>query len=557
MEKKKFDPGTELMGCFQMVKAALMPISDDITKTDKIESGKLRAIGLIGTGGQANVYRGFYANNEVAIKKFKTNDEVDEQKLNAVLRLKRHKNIIALYGLAHNTQFESFCHGPALIMELARCSLYSVIHGAEKIDSARVLDYAGQVADGMKHLHHNNIIHRDLKSANILLGYDNLLKISDLDSHTLGNKNKSSISFQGTVQWMAPELIRHEKCSQSVDVWSYGIILWELLTRQIPYQDWNQQQVMWEVGNGRISTPIPSSTPPQIGAILTRCIHLEPDKRMTFDEIVKMIPFAERDMKNIPLHQLEEFRHKWKSEVAEVLDDFLRSKATCISDQKEKELVEISQLKLKIQRVYDDIRASEKDPDQVYNMMHQLPFSFRSSVLRASISASQSLPGYSDELVFDSSFNLTRSLSSRRSNRSNRRKQRVTGVKNNGYISDEYSADISDHGDHLRPSTISRNMSWRPHKSDLEATTDDCYSSSNHPQSSAEDTVEAGELSSDESCEVPISIPKNIFDQSSDPTDEGFVSRNTTICLNPEQRASTLERINKNRTQEQAKTLTF
>ena len=118
--------------------------------------------------------------------------------------------------------------------------------------------------------------------------------------------------------------------------------------------------------------------------------------------------------------------------------------------------------------------------------MHQLPFSFRSSVLRASISASQSLPGYSNELVFDSSFNLNRSLSSRRSNRSNRRKQRVTGVKNNGYISDEYSADISDHGDHLRPSTISRNMSWRPHKSDLEATTDDCYSSSNHPQSSAE-----------------------------------------------------------------------
>ena len=91
---------------------------------------------------------------------------------------------------------------------------------------------------------------------------------------------------------MAPELIRHEKCNQSVDVWSYGIILWELLTRQIPYQDWNQQQVMWEVGNGRISTPIPSSTPPQIGAILTRCIHLESDKRMTFDEIVKMIPVS-------------------------------------------------------------------------------------------------------------------------------------------------------------------------------------------------------------------------------------------------------------------------
>ena len=142
-----------------------------------------------------------------------------------------------------------------------------------------------------------------MKSANVLLGYDGALKISDLDSHTLGNKSKSSISFQGTVQWMAPELIRHEKCSQSVDVWSYGIILWELLTRQVeyfsiflelafqvPYQDWNQQQVMWEVGNGRIKTPVPQSTPSQIAAIISKCIELDPDRRLSFEQISKTIP---------------------------------------------------------------------------------------------------------------------------------------------------------------------------------------------------------------------------------------------------------------------------
>ena len=200
----------------------------------------------------------------------------------------------------------------------------------------------------------------------MLLGYDGALKISDLDSHTLGNKSKSSISFQGTVQWMAPELIRHEKCSQSVDVWSYGIILWELLTRQVnsfsqvydtfqvPYQDWNQQQVMWEVGNGRIKTPVPHSTPSQIAAIITKCIELDPDRRLSFEQISKTIPvryiknfesklfqFAESDMKNIPLHKLEEFRKQWQGEVADVFDDFLRSKATCISDRMEKELVEV------------------------------------------------------------------------------------------------------------------------------------------------------------------------------------------------------------------------
>ena len=74
-------------------------------------------------------------------------------------------------------------------------------------------------------------------------------------------------------------------------------------------------------------------------------------------------------MKNIPLDKLEQFRHEWQSEVAETLDDFLRSKATCISDRMEQELVEISQLKAKIQRVYDNILTSESNPDLVYDMV--------------------------------------------------------------------------------------------------------------------------------------------------------------------------------------------
>ena len=79
-------------------------------------------------------------------------------------------------------------------------------------------------------------------------------------------------------------------------------------------------------------------------------------------------------MKNIPLDKLEQFRHEWQSEVAETLDDFLRSKATCISDRMEQELVEISQLKAKIQRVYDNILTSESNPDLVYDMVGKTRF---------------------------------------------------------------------------------------------------------------------------------------------------------------------------------------
>ena len=126
--------------------------------------------------------------------------------------------------------------------------------------------------------------------------------------------------------------------------------------------------------------------------------------------------------------------------------------------------------------------------------MHQLPFSFRSSVLRASLTASQSLPGYSNELVFDSSFNRSLSGSRRVQSKQKRKKSQappLTGLVNSGYHSDEYSADVSDVDGGVRPATISRNMTWRPSqqhsKSDIENTTaDDCSTSSNHPQSSGE-----------------------------------------------------------------------
>ena len=124
---------------------------------------------------------------------------------------------------------------------------------------------------------------------NLTIGVKLVFGLKTIIFRTMTN---STVSFQGTVAWMAPELIRHEKCSQKVDIWSFGIILWELLTRQIPYNNWGQSQVMWEVGNNRISTPIPSNCPTQIGAILTSCIDFDAEKRPTFEDISKMIPVS-------------------------------------------------------------------------------------------------------------------------------------------------------------------------------------------------------------------------------------------------------------------------
>ena len=111
---------------------------------------------------------------------------------------------------------------------------------------------------GMQYMHSRSVIHRDLKSPNVLLATDSVLKISDFGTcrHDFGRSTKMSVI--GTCAWvrathrhtsrvqstvtadhalqMAPEMIRHEPCSSRVDVWSFGVVLWELLSGEVPYK---------------------------------------------------------------------------------------------------------------------------------------------------------------------------------------------------------------------------------------------------------------------------------------------------------------------------------
>jgi serine/threonine protein kinase len=120
-----------------------------------------------------------------------------------------------------------------------------------------VLDIARQTAQGVDYLHAKSIIHRDLKSNNIFLTYDNTVKIGDFGLATVKTRWSGSAHLNqptGSILWMAPEVIRMSSAnpySFKSDVYAYGIVLYELFSGKLPYRKINNKdQILFMVGRG-------------------------------------------------------------------------------------------------------------------------------------------------------------------------------------------------------------------------------------------------------------------------------------------------------------------
>ncbi|POI20915.1 hypothetical protein CIB84_015338 [Bambusicola thoracicus] len=95
----------------------------------------------------------------------------------------------------------------------------------------------------------------------VLVTHTDAVKISDFGTSKELSDKSTKMSFAGTVAWMAPEVIRNEPVSEKVDIWSFGVVLWELLTGEIPYKDVDSSAIIWGVGSNSLHLPVPSTCP--------------------------------------------------------------------------------------------------------------------------------------------------------------------------------------------------------------------------------------------------------------------------------------------------------
>ncbi|XP_038592707.1 mitogen-activated protein kinase kinase kinase 21 isoform X2 [Micropterus salmoides] len=292
---------------------------------------------IIGVGGFGKVYRGTWKDQEVAVKAARQDPDEDitatadgvkqEAKLFSMLQ---HPNIIKLEGVC--LEEPNLC----LVMEYARGGTLNRVLTGRRIPPHILVNWAVQIARGMLYLHEEAvvpIIHRDLKSSNILLlekiENDDIgrktLKITDFGLAREWHKT-TKMSAAGTYSWMAPEVIKSSLFSKGSDVWGYGVLLWELLTGEVPYRGIDGLAVAYGVAVNKLTLPIPSTCPEPFAKLMEECWDQDPHVRPSFSCILEQLSAIEEAvMATMPQDSFHSMQDDWRVEIQEMFDE-LRTK---------------------------------------------------------------------------------------------------------------------------------------------------------------------------------------------------------------------------------------
>ncbi|KAG6965228.1 hypothetical protein JG688_00007306 [Phytophthora aleatoria] len=166
-------------------------------------------------------------------------------------------------------------------------SLYEYLRDAANFFPHQlVVTSAFDIASGMAHIHACDVLQRDLKSKNCLLSENLVVKVSDFGLARFRSLQYGSYTWVGTPFWAAPEVIRHEPYDEKADVYSYGIVLWELVERKDPYDNLNAFQVPLQVANEGLR-PADFTRPAPLGLeqLMHQCWDADPEQRPSFADI--------------------------------------------------------------------------------------------------------------------------------------------------------------------------------------------------------------------------------------------------------------------------------
>jgi TPR repeat protein len=244
----------------------------------------------VGEGGSGNIYKAQWGGSAVAFKQLKdglNNEDLQGLHKEAEMMSKlRHPHVVQFYGITDTQPYR-------IVMEwMEKGSFYQALL-QEKLNFEKARKILLGVANGLVFLHGKGITHGDIKSQNILLDQNYNAKIADFGL-SQGTKSLISAANQGSSAgsppWQAPELFEKKPHTPASDVYAFGIVMWEALTAQIPYQkeEFNTDQISGFVLAGK-RPDIPDGTPNWYQQLMKRCWSQNPQDRPKAEEIASRI----------------------------------------------------------------------------------------------------------------------------------------------------------------------------------------------------------------------------------------------------------------------------
>uniref|UniRef100_A0A7R9VE76 Protein kinase domain-containing protein n=1 Tax=Chlamydomonas euryale TaxID=1486919 RepID=A0A7R9VE76_9CHLO len=283
-----------------------------------IRQDELRMIEEIGCGAEGSVFRGRWHHIDVACKEMHpasysfdrltsiANDIVEHghstvleaimQEVQALIDVSQHPNVVRFIGLCIDP--------PRIVTEYYPLgSMFDLLCKARQGDHyvirqlswARRLQMLHNIAAGMAYLHSRSYVHGDLRSPNVFVGLDGHVKIGDFGfARLLGDHESAETNRTSNPRWLAPEVLKEGCSSRAADVFSFAIIMWEMLTWQIPYTGYFSLQVAFNHFRDDFRPDIPPDTELPVSksvnlepfkALMNECWHQVPDQRPTFSVV--------------------------------------------------------------------------------------------------------------------------------------------------------------------------------------------------------------------------------------------------------------------------------
>jgi serine/threonine protein kinase len=255
--------------------------------------GHYRIVSQIGQGGMGVVYRARdeVLHRDVALKVLAQGAGLDQSSREYLLHEARsssalsHPNICTIYEIGE------FGGEPYIVMELVEGKTLSSLIGSTGLPTESVMRYGVQIASALAHSHARSIVHRDLKSANIVITAEGLAKVLDFGlAKRLPTKAREDDATQiigpldsggqivGTLSYMAPEVLRGQPGDDRTDLWALGVVLYEAAAGQLPFRGGTAFEISSAILH-ELPTGLPSRVPHGLWAIIQRCLAKEPPQR--------------------------------------------------------------------------------------------------------------------------------------------------------------------------------------------------------------------------------------------------------------------------------------